>query len=133
MERAMLRTAAVALAVALSAASIAAAQDPPPATDGPKASCTPSVRLFVDGRFVAGGTTSFQMSVRRASGRVRALRGPRELLVDARTRFRRHGRWVALAALRPGDDLHIFVGACRSGSASRWQLLARSVFARRAL
>jgi hypothetical protein len=126
----MLRTAAVALIAVLCAASLAAAQDSQPAPDGPRASCTPSVRLFVDGRFVAGGTTSFQMNVRAASGRVRALRGPRELLVDDRSRFRRQGRWVALRALRPGDDLHVVVGACRSGPASRWQLVARSVFAR---
>ena len=126
----MLRTAAVALVVALSAVSLAAAQDPPPAPDGPRAGCTPRLGLVVHGRFLAGGTTSFQMNVRRAGRRAGALRGPRELLVDSRTRFRRQGRPVALAALQPGDRLKVFLRACRSGSAARLELVARSVFAR---
>jgi hypothetical protein len=128
-ERAMLRTAAVALVALLSAASLAAAQDPPAAPDGPRAGCTPRLGVVVHGRFLAGGTTSFQMNVRRSSRPAWALRGPRELLVDSRTRFRRQGRPATLGTLRPGDRLQVFLRACRNGSAARLELAARSVLA----
>jgi hypothetical protein len=129
----MPRIAAVALTLLLAAASPAAAQDPPPSPEGPSASCTPRLALVLHGRFLAGGTTSFQMQVRRANQHAGALRGPRELLVDGRTRFRRQGEPAQLAALRPGDRLSVFVRACRSSSNARLQLVARGVFARPAL
>jgi hypothetical protein len=129
----MLRTAAVALTAFLAAASVAAAQDSPPNPEGPAASCQPRLALVLHGRFLAGGTTSFQMQVRRSNRHARALRGPRELLFDARTRFRRGGQPASLATLQPGDRLSVFVRACRTGANARLQLLARGVFARPAL
>jgi hypothetical protein len=129
----MLRTAALALIALLAAASLAAAQDTPPTPEGPRAGCKPRLALVLRGRFLAGGTTSFQMNVRGAGRGGRALRGPRELLIDSKTRFRRQGRPAALAALQSDDRLHVLVRACRSGSATRLELVARSVFARPAL
>ena len=127
----MLRTAALAIVSLLAAASLASAQDSPPSPDGPTASCKARAALVLHGRFLAGGTTSFQMDVRR-SGR-RNLRGTRELVVDARTRFRLDGRPALLATLRSGDRLRVVARMCKRSGASRLELVARSVFARPAL
>lgn len=130
----MLRTAALALVSLLAVASLAGAQDSPqPNPDGPAAGCKPRMALVLRGRFLAGGTTSFQMDVRSASRRGKALRGSRELLIDGRTHFRRQGRPARLEALQPGDRLQVLVRACRGASAARLELVARRVFARPAL
>jgi hypothetical protein len=132
----MLRFAALAIIGSLAVASIALAQDAPQPSSPDGAwgqGCRPKHTLVLRGRFLAGGGTSFQMDVRRATRRPRALRGARELEINAHTRFRRDGRPSSLRALRETDRLLVLVRACQPADAMGIDLLAKRVFARSAL
>jgi hypothetical protein len=128
-----LRTVALVLAGALLAVSVAVAKEgsqPGAAADAARQSgCAPKRTLVLKGRFLAGGPDSFQMSVTRASSHARALRGPRELLFDARTRFRRDGAATTLGSLQPNDRLHVLVSGCKRAQAQGMELAARRVTA----
>jgi hypothetical protein len=128
-----LRSLVFALAAALLAVSVAVAKDgPQPGMAGDavtQSGCTPRQALVLKGRFLAGGTESFQMTVRHASRHQRALRGARELRFDAQTRFRRNGAAATLASFQPNDRLHVQVRGCKRAQALSMELLARRVVA----
>jgi hypothetical protein len=69
------------------------------------------------------------MLIRRANHHARALRGPRDLTVDAKTRFRRNGKPSTLAALQPNDSLLVYARGCKGTQPARLELLAKNVFA----
>jgi hypothetical protein len=85
--------------------------------------------VILKGTFTAGGTASFQMTVLRANRHGRALRGPREVMVDARTKFRRNGAAATLASLQANDRLNVHVRVCKRPQAAGTELLARRVVA----
>lgn len=124
----------LALAAALAAASVASATGDPPRPERPGAVCRPRVALILRGTFLSGGTASFQMFVLRASQYGRALRGSREVGVNAQTRFRRNGEPATLASLQTGDRLLVYARGCklartRRTRSVRLKLLAKHVFA----
>ena len=128
-----LRTLVFALIASLLAVSVAVAKDgPQPGMAGDtvtQSACMPKQWLVLKGTFLAGGPESFQMNVRHASRRQRALRGPRELRFDAHTRFRRNGAASSLAALQPNDRLHVQVRGCKRAQTMSMELMARRVVA----
>ncbi len=85
--------------------------------------------LILKGTFLSGGTDSFQMEVRKANRHGRALRGTRELKVNAQTKFRRAGNAATLASLQPNDRLHVKVRACKRAQVLNMELMARRVVA----
>ena len=128
-----LRTVALVLGGALLAVSVAVLKEGPQpgaAADAVKPSgCSPKRTLVLRGRFLAGGPSSFQMSVTRAGSQTRALRGPHELRFDVRTRFRRDGAAASPGSLQPNDRLHVLVNGCKRAQAQAAELLARRVTA----
>jgi hypothetical protein len=121
------------LVAGLLSASVAVAKErprPDMAGDTVTASgCKPKRALILRGTFLSGGPDSFQMEVRKANRLGRALRGTRELKVDARTKFRRNGNAATLASLQPNDRLNVHVRGCKRAQAMSMELLARRVVA----
>jgi hypothetical protein len=113
-------------------ASVAVAKEGPrPGNpqDGAQTACKPVRPLILKGTFLSGGTDSFQMEVRKANRHGRALRGTRELKVNAQTKFRRAGNAATLASLQPNDRLHVKVRACKRAQVLNMELMARRVVA----
>jgi hypothetical protein len=127
------RILSLALVASLAAASVALAKDGPrparPDGAGSATACKVRGTFVLRGTFLAGGPTTFQMDVRRASSRGRMLRGPRELKVDARTKIRRNGRRATLGGLQAGDRLLVLVRGCKRSASATMELLARHVSA----
>lgn len=120
----------LATVTALLTASVAVA-NPRPATpaDGARSGCKPMPALILKGKFLSGGTDSFQMEVLTAHRHGRALRGTRELKVNTQTRFRRAGSAATLASLLANDRLNVQVRACKRTQAMTMELMARRVVA----
>jgi hypothetical protein len=116
------------LAVASAAFAKGGPKPAPPGKATPSA-CRGRVALIVRGTFLSAATSSFQMLIRRANHHARALRGPRELSIDAKTRFRRNGKPSLLAAMQPNDRLLVYARGCKRTQAARLELLAKNVFA----
>jgi hypothetical protein len=113
-------------------ASVAIAKDGPrPGVpeDGAAGACKPVRPLILKGTFLSGGTDSFQMQVRKANRHGRALRGTREIKVNAQTKFRRAGNAATLASLQLNDRVHVKVRACKRAQVMSMELLARRVVA----
>jgi hypothetical protein len=115
----------------LSASVAVAKEGPRPGVpdDGATTACKPVRPLILKGTFLSGGTDSFQMEVRKANRHGRALRGTRELKVNAQTKFRRAGNAATLASLQPNDRLKVHVRACKSAQVPNMELMARRVVA----
>ena len=113
-------------------ASVAVAKEGPrpgaPA-DGAPTACKPVRPLILKGTFLSGGTDSFQMEVRKANRHGRALRGTREIKVNAQTKFRRAGNAATLSSLQGNDRLHVKVRACKRAQVLNMELMARRVVA----
>lgn len=117
---------------ALLTASVAVAKEGPrPGNpeDGARTGCKPMRTLLLKGKFLSGGTDSFQMEVRKANRHGRALRGTREIKTDARTKFRRAGAASALSSLQANDRLLVLVRACKRAQSTNMELMARRVVA----
>ncbi len=122
----------LAVVTALLTASVAIAKEGPrPGNpeDGARTGCKPKRALVLKGKFLSGGTDSFQMEVRKANRHGRALRGTREIKVNALTKFRRAGDATTLASLQPNDRLNVLVRACKREQAMNMELTARRVVA----
>lgn len=88
--------------------------------------------VALKGAFMAAGTDSFQMNVRRANRRGRAFKGEQTLMVDDKTRIKRRGKQgrAALSDLVKDDRLQV-LARCKAGeTAGSFTLLARLVIAR---
>jgi hypothetical protein len=122
-----LRIIVLVLGVGLLTASVALGKNGPrPAVPG---DCKPKRAAILKGTFLAGGADSFQMDVKKANRHGQALRGTREVKVDARTKFRRLGNAATLASLQANDRLNVHVRVCKRAQAAGTELLARRVVA----
>jgi hypothetical protein len=110
-------------ALGLSVASLAAAEPPPgkgknkqsstTAAVGDPATCHPQISVILKGQFVAAGTGSFTMDVKRSNFHGRDLVGTALTLnVDAKTKFKRNGP-AELADFKAGDRLNVQARACK--------------------
>ncbi len=115
----------------LSASVAVAKEGPRPGVpeDGATSACKPLRPLILKGTFLSGGPDSFQMEVRKANRHGRALRGTREIKVNAQTKFRRAGNAATLASLQLNDRLHVKVRACKRAQVLNMELMARRVVA----
>lgn len=128
-----LRILSLALVASLASASVALGKGGPTPgkAEGPAATgCKPKVALILKGTFLSGGTDSFQMDVKRSNKHARALRGTREVKVNAQTKFRRGGNSATLASLQANDRLNVQVRACKRMDAATMELLAKRVIAK---
>lgn len=118
---------------ALLTASVAIAKDRPPRPGMPEggatSACKPKRAILLKGKFLSGGTDSFQMEVRKANRHGRALRGTREIKVNTQTKFRRAGNAATLASLQLNDRLNVLVRACKRAQVMNMELTARRVVA----
>lgn len=113
-------------------ASVAVAKEGPrpgAPEDGAPTACKPVRALILKGTFLSGGTDSFQMEVRNANRHGRALRGTREIKVNAQTKFRRAGNAATLSSLQANDRLNVKVRACKREQVLNMELMARRVVA----
>jgi hypothetical protein len=122
-----------ALVASVALASVALAKDGPRPGRPDAATgnaCKPKVAFILKGSFLSGGPSSFQMNITRSNRHGRALRGPREIMVDALTKFRRKGNAATLASLQANDRLNVHVRGCKRADARAMELLAKRVVAR---
>lgn len=127
-----LRILILATVTALLTASVAVAKEgarPGTPEDGARSGCKPMRALILKGKFLSGGTDSFQMEVRKANRHGRALRGTREIKVNTQTKFRRADNAATLASLQSDDRLNVQVRACKRSQAMNMELMARRVVA----
>ena len=112
----------LALVSALVVVSAAVAKDHPGKGPKPKSGpgCKPAVTVMLAGTLAADvdpqdGDTSFVLTVKNSNrhGRAYKAAGTATILVDAKTRVRRHGA-KTLGVLAPNDRVHVTAKACKA-------------------